>query len=211
MVSTFLRYDDIPVWDISPHQLGDLQYEIRRGELYLQDCPIDGVMLRWSRCPDEGLTSGQHCGDPLVIASWLAAADLGRTRIVNSYDSESWRGGAGWAVWEHRLSESGVPTLQTPSSGRKDRRGLATSVIACGEVIDGPRSASVLATAGILAASGVQLATVDTLPDGTVTNVDTQPDIIEARTARRAANSIIDHMTEVSQTEIAGALSLVAS
>ena len=190
MVSTFLRYDDIPVWDVSPHRLADLQYQVRRDAIYLQGSPIGGVMLRWSRC-DEGPTSSQHCGDPLVIASWLAAADLGRTRVVNNYDAESWRGGTGWAVWEHRLSESGVPTLE---AGRI-ARGMRQSLVACGEIIDGPADDSIHETREVLLGSGVQLATVFTLEDGTVAGVDTQPDVTDAAAARHAAVAIIDHMT----------------
>jgi len=205
IVSTFLRDDGIPVWDVNPHQLGDLRYEIRRDALYLQECPISGAMLRWSCCPDEGLTSSQHCGDPLVIASWLAAADLGQTRIVNSYDAESWRGGAGWAVWEHRLSESGVPTLKSDRGSQTFGR-ARTSVMACGEVIDGPRSQSVIAACGVLMASRMRLATISSLANGVITNVDTQPDIVSSSVARLVATAIIDHMTGPAAMQPAGSL-----
>ncbi len=193
MVSTFLRYDDIPVWDINPHQLADVQYQVRPDALYIQGNPVSGVMLRWSRCPEKagaGSTSDQHCGDPLVIASWLAAAYLGPTRLVNNYDSESWRGGTGWAVWERRLSESGVPTLQYGQPAGRTQN----SLVVCGDVVAGPDGDSIRATADMLRSSGVELATVTTLPTGAVSAIETQPNIQNARFARRAAVSIIEHM-----------------
>ncbi|MBT8248655.1 MAG: hypothetical protein KJN81_00210 [Acidimicrobiia bacterium] len=193
MVSTFLRYDDIPVWDVSPHQLAKVQYFVRPDALYIQGSPVRGVMLRWSRCPDKagaGLTDSEHCGDTMVIASWLAAADKGPIRMVNNYDSDSWRGGTGWSVWERRLSQVGVSTIE---SGQPAGRTLR-SLVACGNVVAGPGGKNVQTAAGMLKDSGVQLATVTTLPTGRVANIETQPNIQDARLARRAAVSIIEHM-----------------
>ncbi len=193
MVSTFLRYDDIPVWDVSPHQLAKVQYFVRPDALYIQGLPVRGVMLRWSRCPDKagaGLTESDHCGDTMVIASWLAAADKGPIRMVNNYDSESWRGGTGWSVWEQRLAQVGVTTVEADQPAGR----TLGSLVACGNVVAGPTGKNVKAAAGMLKESGVQLATVTTLPTGTVANIETQPNIQDARLARRAAVSIIEHM-----------------
>lgn len=66
--------------------------------------------------------------------------------------------------------------------------------MACGNVVAGPGGKNVQTAAGMLKDSGVQLATVTTLPTGRVANIETQPNIQDARLARRAAVSIIEHM-----------------
>ncbi len=193
MVSTMLRYDQIPVWEVDPHQLVALDCDVRRNVVHIQGCPVRGLLLRTSSCPQADLddtVSGQLCGDPAVTASWLAAASLGPMRVINSYDSESWRNGAGWSVWERRLSSSGVPIPDV----RPDPADTQVSLLACGEVVAGADSDSVHAAGEVLKAAGVRLAAVSTLDDGTVADIDTQPRIIDAASARRAAVRVIDYV-----------------
>ena len=193
MVSTMLRYDQIPVWEIDPHQLASVEFNVRRNVIHIQDCPVGGLLLRSSLCPatdpDQAITS-QLCGDPSVTASWLAAASLGPMRVINSYDSESWRNGAGWSVWERRLSSSGVPIPRYDP----DPADTQVSLLVCGEVVDGADSDTVHAAGDVLEAAGVRLAAVSTLDNGAVAGIDTQPNISDAASARRAAVRVIDYV-----------------
>ncbi len=195
MVSTMLRYDQIPVWEIDPHQIGSVEFDLRSNVVHIQDCPVRGLLLRWSRCPQTNLEqpiTGRLCGDPAVTASWLAAASLGPMRVINSYDSESWRNGAGWPVWERRLSSSGVPIPL--NSDDPDPGDVQMSLLVCGEVVTGKDSDTVRAAGEVLEAAGVRLAEVATLDDGTVAGINTQPDITDAASARRAAVRVIDYV-----------------
>jgi len=194
MVSTMLRYDEIPVWEIDPHELESVDFDVRQSIIHLQGCPVRGLLLRSSNCPatDPGqAVTGRLCGDPSVTASWLAAASLGPMRVINSYDSESWRNGAGWSVWERRLSSSGVPI---PGDSDPDPSDTQVSLIVCGEVVTGDDSATVHAAGEVLEAAGVRLAEVSTLDDGTVAAIDTQPNITDAASARRTAVRVIDYV-----------------
>ncbi len=193
MVSTMLRYDEIPVWEIDAHQLANVDFDVRRNVVHIQDCPVRGLLLRYPLCPatdSEDAITGQLCGDPAVTASWLAAASLGPMRVINSYDSESWRNGAGWPVWERRLSSSGVPIpINDP-----DPADTQVSLLVCGEVVSGADIETVHAAGDILEAAGVRLAAVATLDDGTVAGIDTQPNVTDAASARRAAVRVIDYV-----------------
>lgn len=194
MVSTMLRYDQIPVWEVDPHDLGSIEFDVRRSIVHIQDCPVRGLLLRPSHCLNSDPTptiTGRLCGDPAVTASWLAAASLGAIRVINSYDSESWRNGAGWSVWERRLSSSGVPI---PNSSDPNQDNTQVSLLVCGDVVAGEESEVVHAAGEVLQAAGVRLAEVSTLANGAVAAIDTQPNITNAASARRAAVRIIDYV-----------------
>lgn len=189
LVSQVLAYDDVPVWKLEPHQLLRHPLRLRQGVATIEDQVVRGLLLRAAACleaDDEQQVIGRLCGDPVLAATWLAAASLASVQAINCYDADAWRRGAGWSVWVSRLGDSGVPVFcsrdRHPSPAE-----LATSLVVCGEVIDGPRPASVATTARVLRDSGVQLATVHSLVDGTVSGVDTQPRLIPGPAARRAA------------------------
>ena len=61
-------------------------------------------------------------------------------------------------------------------------------------MVAGPETTCVSAAAAALESSGVRLATVTSLPDGRVSNVDAQPQVTDSLDARRAAARIADYL-----------------
>ncbi len=130
--------------------------------------------------------------DPRITASWLAAASFPSMRAVNAYDPTAWRRGAGWSVWKDRLGECGVPVQPPPE--RHSTSSGTLSLVACGAVVAGPETAYVSAAAAALESSGIRLATVTSLPDGRVSNVDAQPQVTDSLKARRAAARLANYL-----------------
>ena len=197
LVTQLLAYDEVPVWNLEPHQLQDHPLRLHQGVATIEGQVVRGLLLRAAACleadDDEQQVIGRLCGDPTLAATWLTAASLTSVQAINSYDADAWRRGAGWSVWVNRLGDSGVPVFcsrdRHPSPAE-----LATSLVVCGEVVDGPCPNSVSAAANVLSDSGVRLATVSTLVDGTVSGVDTQPRFTHGRAARRAALRVSDYL-----------------
>jgi hypothetical protein len=95
-------------------------------------------------------------------------------------------------VWKDRLGDCGVPVQPAPD-GHPAPAGYR-SLIVCGRVVSGPDTACVSAAAEALGASGVRLASVTSLADGCVADVDPQPQLSGAIEARRAAARITDYL-----------------
>lgn len=196
LVSELLVSDDIPVLNLEPEKLAENRLRLHRGVATIEGQVVRGLLLRAATCleaDDEQQVIGRLCGDPTLAATWLAAASLASVRAINSYDAEAWRRGAGRSVWVSRLGDCGVPVFcsrdRHPSPAES-----TTSLVVCGEIIEGPNTAAVTTAAGVLRACGVQLATVSTLPDGTVSDVDTQPRFDSVWAARRAARRVTEFL-----------------
>lgn len=187
LVATSLLYAHVPTCQLDPAELADVELEWHGDEITINGQPICGLLWRAPRG-----NQVPNPMDPLVTASWLAAASFPSMRAVNAYDPTAWRRGAGWSVWKDRLGECGVP-IQPPPERHSTSSGVP-SLVACGAVVAGPETTCVSAAAAALESSGVHLATVTSLPDGRVSNVDTQPQVTDSLNARRAATRIADYL-----------------
>ncbi|MGI9648718.1 MAG: hypothetical protein ACR2OI_09390 [Acidimicrobiia bacterium] len=185
LVAMSLMYAHVPTCQLDPGELADVEVEWHGSGVTVNGQPIRGLLWR-------ALQPGGSSMEPTVLASWLAAASFPSVRAINSYDPDAWRQGAGWSVWEDRLGRSGVavrPPQEQPSTPAG-----TSSLVVCGEVVCGPDTPEVTAAAGVLAESGVRLASVTSLPDGTVSDVDTQPEIDDSVQARRAVARVTDYL-----------------
>ena len=183
LVATSLVYAHIPTCQLEPGDLKDVELERRGRTATLNGNHIGGILWR-TLCP------GSTCADPTITASWLAVASFASMRAVNAYDPDAWCRGAGWSVWGDRLADGGVPV----DTSEEPHPVAATSLMVCGHIVAGPATATIRAAADTLEASGVHLATVTSLPDGRVTDVDAQPDVSDSLHARRAAACIADYL-----------------
>ncbi len=187
LVATSLIYAHVPTCQLHPAELADIELEWHGTAVTIGGQPICGLLWRGLDAfdRDPGL-------DPLIAASWLAAASFPSMRAVNAYDPAAWRRGAGWSVWKDRLGECGVP-VQPPPERHSTSPGTR-SLVACGAVVAGPETKCVSAAAEVLESSGVRLATVTSLPDGRVCDVDAHPQVSDSLEARRAATRIADYL-----------------
>ena len=184
LVATSLLYAHVPTCQLSPSNLDEVELEWHGDQVTINGQPVSGLLWR------TGPTTGSL--DPRITASWLAAASFPSMRAVNAYDPAAWRRGAGWSVWKDRLDECGVP-VQPPQERHSTSSGTS-SLVACGAVVTGPATTGVSAAAEALESAGVRLATVTSLPDGRVSNIDAQPQVNESLDARRAAARIADYL-----------------
>ncbi|MDH3539349.1 MAG: hypothetical protein OEP52_05090 [Acidimicrobiia bacterium] len=187
LVATSLLYAHVPTCQLDPAELADVQLEWHGNEITISGQTICGLLWRAPRTDDK-----LSALDPQITASWLAAASFPSMRAVNAYDPTAWRQGAGWSVWKDRLGECGVPVQPPPE--RHSASPGTLSLIACGAVVAGPKTPCISAAAAALESSGVRLATVTSLPDGRVSNVDAQPEVNDSLQARRAAAKIADYL-----------------
>jgi hypothetical protein len=185
LVAMSLLYAHVPTCQLDPGELADVEVKWHGTGVTVNGQPIRGLLWR-------ALQPGGRSLEPTVLASWLAAASFPSVRAINSYDPDAWRRGAGWSVWEDRLGRSGVPVR--PPQERLSAPAGTRSLVVCGEVVCGPDTPGVSAAAGVLADSGVRLAAVTSLPDGTVSDVDPQPEIDDSVQARRAVTRITDYL-----------------
>jgi len=190
LVAAGLLYSHVPTCQIDPSDLASVELEWHGNVVTIDGQPIGGLLWRALRSPAR-LGAGTPT-DPRIIASWLAAASFPSMRAVNAYDPAAWRRGAGWSVWKDRLGNCGVP-VQPLADGEPDPGG-SRSLIVCGRVVNGPDTACVAAAAEALDASGVRLASVTSLADGRVADVDPQPQVSGSIEARRAAARIADYL-----------------
>jgi hypothetical protein len=187
LVATILLYAHVPTCQLDPAELADVELEWHGDQITINGQKICGLLWRAPRGDGRG-----NSLDPRVTASWLAAASFPSMRAVNAYDPTAWRQGAGWSVWKDRLGECGVPVQPPPE--RSSASPGTPSLIACGAVVAGPETTWVSAAAAALESSGVLLATVTSLPDGRVSNVNAQPQVTDSLQARRAATRIADYL-----------------
>lgn len=181
LVAMSLMYAHVPTCQLDPGELETIELEWHGRSVSVNGSPISGLLWR-----------ALHPGvaDPKVTASWLAVASSPSMRAVNAYDPDAWCRGAGWSVWGDRLAAGGVPV----ETSCEPRPAAAPSLVVCGKVVAGKANPAVAAAADTLEESGVHLATVTSLPDGRVTNVDPQPDVSDPVHARRAAARIADYL-----------------
>lgn len=195
LVATSLIYAHVPTCQLDPSDLPDVELEWHGDVITITGQPVRGLLWRTLTCPgpDRPATAETDSDsyDPPVTASWLAAASFPSMRAVNAYDAEAWRRGAGWRVWKDRLSRCGVP-VESPEQP-SESPGVA-SLVVCGRVVSGPETPAVEAAAEALEASGVRLASVTSLPDGRVSNVDPHPQAFQSVAVRRAATRIADYL-----------------
>jgi hypothetical protein len=184
LVATSLLYAHVPTCQLSPSNLSEVDLEWHGDQITINGQPVSGLL--WRTGPAAGSL------DPRVTASWLAAASFPSMRAVNAYDPTAWRRGAGWSVWKDRLDECGVPVQPPPE--RHSTSSGTSSLVACGAVVTGPETACVSAAAEALESAGVRLASISSLPDGRVSNIDAQPQVNESVDARRAAARIADYL-----------------
>jgi hypothetical protein len=187
LVATSLLYAHVPTCQLDPGELAEVELEWHGNEVTINGERICGLLWRAPRA-----ITGGTAPDPRVTASWLAAASFPSMRAVNAYDPAAWRQGAGWSVWKDRLGECGVPVQPPPE--RHSASPGTPSLVACGAVVAGPATTCVSTAAAALEASGIRLATVTSLPDGRVSNVDAQPQVTDSVEARRAAARIADYL-----------------
>lgn len=191
-VALLLADADIPVLHVVPEGLAELEYETHMGRVYVAGMPLRGLVLR-SGCPDSaGPLRDDFSYSPSVMASWLAIASAPSVRAVNYYDAGAWTSGCGWPHWAKRLSGAGVRLYSYDDLGFGGD--IQVSVVACGAVVSGPETKAVKDAAEVLQADGVRLATVTTLTNGGVADVNTQPAIVDPATARRAAVRITNYL-----------------
>lgn len=184
LVATSLIYAHVPTCQLDPADLDEVELEWHGDVITINGKPITGLL--WRTGPEDPSL------DSRTTATWLAAASFPSMRAVNAYDPTAWRRGAGWSVWEDRLGECGVP-VQPPSERHSASSGTR-SLVACGAVVAGPETPCVAAVTDALESSGVRLASVTSLPDGRVTEVNAQPHVDDSIEARRAAVRIADYL-----------------
>jgi hypothetical protein len=182
----------LPVLHTVPDQLGRMECTIRKGSVIVAGRPLRGLLLRAGHHRHGSSIVDSFSSDAATMATWLAAAAAPGVRAVNGYGSEAWVNGAGWSFWHRLLLQCGVPLYS--AADRMGGGDAEISLVACGDVVAGPRSAPVMAAAEVLAANGVHLATVTTLPGGGVAAVDTQPEIAEAGDVRKAAARVTNYL-----------------
>ncbi|NNC92517.1 MAG: hypothetical protein HKN80_08480 [Acidimicrobiia bacterium] len=187
LVATSLLYAHVPTCQLDPAELAGIELEWHGNQVTINGQPICGLLWRAPRKSRNGTAL-----DPLVTASWLAAASFPSMRAVNAYDPTAWRQGAGWSVWKGRLGDCGVPVQPPPE--RHSASPGTPSLVVCGAVVAGPDTTCVGAAAAALESSGVHLATVTSMPDGRVSRVDAQPKVTDSVHARRAAARIADYL-----------------
>ena len=183
LVATTLVYAHVPTCQLEPGDLETVDLERRGRTATANGTPVSGLLWR-TLCP------GSTCNDPTLTASWLAVASFPSMRAVNAYDPDAWCRGAGWSVWGDRLAAGGVPI----ENSNEPHPAAATSLVVCGHVVAGQDTPTVRAAAHTLEQSGVHLATVTSLPNGRVTDVDPQPEVSDRVHARRAAACIADYL-----------------
>ena len=167
LVATSLIYAHVPTCQLDPSDLAEVELEWHGDVITINGKPISGLL--WRTGPENPSL------DSRITATWLAAASFPSMRAVNAYDPTAWRRGAGWSVWEDRLGECGVP-IQPPSERHSSSSGTR-SLVACGAVVAGPETLCVSAVTEALESSGVRLASVTSLPDGRVSEVNAQPHV----------------------------------
>jgi hypothetical protein len=183
LVAMNLLYSHVPTCQVDPEELASIELEWHGCSASVNGNPIRGLLWRTLR-------PGSGAIEPKVTASWLAVASLPTMRAVNAYDPDAWCRGAGWSVWGDRLADGGVAVARSD----EPHPTAAPSLVVCGRVIAGQATPAVEAAAGTLEKSGVHLATVTSLPDGRVTDVDSQPEVSHPLHARRAAARIADYL-----------------
>lgn len=182
LVAMTLLYARVPTCQLDPAELADVELKWRGRTVTVNGCPISGLLWR-------ALIPGAAPA-PMITASWLAVASFPSMRAVNAYDPDAWCRGAGWSVWGDRLADSGVPVHDSPEPGSA----AARSLVVCGSVVAGPETEEVRAAADALDESGVHLASVTSLPNGHIADVDAQPDVSDSVKARRAATRIANYL-----------------